>query len=95
MADTNPLVEQLAGMDKIIFKEWAVSADFFRAGQKTTVCLVTLVNGFELVGTSACVDPSDFNEDMGKRLSLDDAIKQLHSHSAFVRQIKLAEGRII
>lgn len=38
-----------------------------------TVCVLTLRNGFRVVGTSACVDPSIHDRETGERLALEQA----------------------
>lgn len=43
----------------------------------TTVCQITLVNGYTLVGTSACVDPAMFNQAMGEQIAYNNAFEQL------------------
>ena len=45
----------------------------------TIVCQITLENGYTLVGTSACVDPTAFNHPMGEKVAIayDNAFKQL------------------
>lgn len=43
----------------------------------TTVCQITLVNGYTLVGSSACVDPASFNQAMGEKVAYDNAFEQL------------------
>jgi hypothetical protein len=43
----------------------------------TTVCQITLENGYTLVGTSACVDPASFNQAMGEKIAYDNAFEQL------------------
>jgi hypothetical protein len=53
------------------------SIDYTRLGVKTTVCLVTLKNGFELVGTSACVDPKNYIESTGREIALKDALDKM------------------
>ena len=40
-------------------------------GDKTTLVKVTLVNGFELCETSSCVDPKNYNEEIGVQICLD------------------------
>jgi len=40
-------------------------------GDKTTMVHVTLVNGFEIIETSACVSKENYNEAMGKEICLD------------------------
>jgi len=42
-----------------------------------TLCVLILRNGFVIVGKSACVDRANFNEETGKRLAREDAIKQI------------------
>ena len=37
--------------------------EFFFVGKRTTVCLLTLKNGFEIVASSACIDPQNFNKE--------------------------------
>lgn len=36
-----------------------------KLGQKTTCVVLTLRNGFEVVGTSACVDPAGYDQEKG------------------------------
>lgn len=42
-----------------------------------TLCVLILKNGFVIVGKSACVNSANFNEETGKRLAREDAIKQI------------------
>lgn len=41
------------------------SEEVHSIGKKTTVVVLTLKNGFEVVGTSACVDPANYDEKIG------------------------------
>jgi len=43
----------------------------FKIGEKTTVVKATLVNGFIIVESSSCVDPANFNQDMGIDICLE------------------------
>jgi hypothetical protein len=43
----------------------------------TTLCVLVLRNGFVIVGKSACVNSANFNEEIGKRLAREDAVKQM------------------
>lgn len=36
-----------------------------KLAEKTTVVILTLKNGFEVVGTSACVDPANYDHEIG------------------------------
>lgn len=42
-----------------------------KIGRKTTCVVCTLPNGFEIVATSACVDPNDYDETIGGNLCID------------------------
>lgn len=38
-----------------------------------TVCVLTLKNGYKVTGESACASPENFDEQIGKRISRDNA----------------------
>ena len=42
-------------------------------GSTLTVCVLTLRNGYTVVGESACVDPANFNAELGRKISRDNA----------------------
>lgn len=67
-------------------KNWVAVVDYKKMGAKTTVALVTLKNGFEIVGTSACVNPANFNKEMGQHYALVDALKKLDELQGFQMQ---------
>lgn len=48
----------------------------FNATQ-TTVCLLTLANGFTVTGESACVSPENFNEEIGQEVAKEKARDKL------------------
>ena len=50
---------------------------FHRATDVTTVCVLRMVNGFEVIGTSACADPVNYNQEIGERIAYDNAFSQL------------------
>ena len=43
----------------------------------TTICIMTMVNGYVVLGTSACADPAMFNKALGEQYSYADAIEKL------------------
>ncbi len=43
----------------------------------TTICALTLKSGYVVVGKSACVEPSNFDADMGRKIAFDDARNQI------------------
>lgn len=43
----------------------------------TTICALEMENGFVQIGTSACVDPSNFDDETGRRIARSNAFDQL------------------
>ena len=54
-----------------------------------TICNITLDNGFSVRGESACVDPANFNEEIGRKIAYDNAFAKLWPMFGFL----LAEKR--
>ena len=46
-------------------------------GTTTTVCAIKMVNGFVVLGQSACVDPGDFNQEVGESIAHDNAREKI------------------
>ena len=44
------------------------TVDSQKMGEKTTVAKGTLINGFEMIEGSSCVDPANYNEELGTRI---------------------------
>lgn len=55
----------------------ALSPEHLRPLEHLTICVVVMRNGFVVVGKSAPASPENFNQDLGKRFSYEDAIRQL------------------
>lgn len=62
---------------------------FITLGIKTTVCLMTLKNGFEIIGTSACVNPKDYNIEIGKKYAREKAMDKLWELEGYSDQNKM------
>lgn len=46
-------------------------------GSMLTICVLTLQNGFNVTGESACADPAMFKKDIGERVSEDNAKRKI------------------
>lgn len=46
-------------------------------GSCLTICVLTLQNGFQVTGESACADPAMYDAEIGKRIAQDNAIKKI------------------
>jgi len=62
--------------------------EYQKMGQKTTVCLLTLKSGFEIVTSSSCVDPNNYNHDLGQIYSRQRAIDKLWELAGYNQQCK-------
>lgn len=63
-----------------------VSAQYHVVGEKTTICLLQLKNGFEVVGSSSCVDPENFDQLKGQELAYRDAFERIWELEGYVMQ---------
>lgn len=66
--------------------------EYVHIGLKTTVCCLTLSNGFEIVGSSACVDPAEFDTRIGREWARKAAVNKLEEFEGFLRQQKTSCG---
>lgn len=59
-------------------KSRVAKVEFHRlAGGTMTLCILTVDNGFQLTGTSACADPANYKKDVGEKISYDNAERGL------------------
>lgn len=55
-----------------------VSTDFHVfPGSQLTVCVVTLKNGFTVLGESACASPENFNQEIGESIAFSKAKEKI------------------
>lgn len=55
-----------------------------------TVCCLTLENGFNVIGESACASPENFDEELGKRIARDKARNKIWELEGYLLRQKLA-----
>lgn len=46
-------------------------------GTTLTLCILSIDNGFEVTGESACVNPENYNKDIGEKIAYDNAFRKL------------------
>lgn len=44
---------------------------------KSTLCVLTMENGYTIKGLSACVDAANFDMNIGRKIAYEDAIRQI------------------
>lgn len=66
------------------------SVDYFKLTGVMTACVITLVNGFEILGKSACASPENFDEETGRDLAFQDARRQIWAFEGYLLKQWLA-----
>lgn len=83
---------------QIASEVWGRASDLFKntptddALKCLTICVITLKNGFTLVGKSACASPENFDLEIGSKIARDDARKQIWALEGYLLRSKLAEA---
>lgn len=62
---------------------------YYRIGATVTLCHIVLDNGYSVRGESACVNPANFDKELGEKYAYEDAFKKLWPLFGFA----LAEDR--
>lgn len=77
-------------MNKQLTKEMILAQvhkdEYTQMGRKTTICLLTTKNGFEVVGTSACVNPDTFDAELGRKYAFEDALDRVWELEGYRQQ---------
>lgn len=72
--------------EKYLLNEWVVSQESARVGVKTTVTCLRMENGYEILGSSACVNPEEYDYELGVYYATKDALKNLKLVVGYVEQ---------
>lgn len=59
-------------------------------GTTLTVCALTLQNGFHVVGESAAASPENFDQEIGRKISRDNARSKIWALEGYLLRSKLA-----
>lgn len=63
----------------------------FLYDQQTTICLITMQNGFKFIGTSTPADARNYDADVGDRYAYDNAFKQIWTHEGYLLREQLKD----
>lgn len=66
--------------------------EYIHIGRKTSIYLLTLKNGFEVVGISGCIDPKEYDSELGKKYAREKAIDKVWELLGFEKQPTVAEA---
>ena len=64
-------------------------AEYFRS-RTLTICILTLRNGFHIIGKSACASPENYDRAVGERYAYDDAFDQVWAFEAYLLKERLS-----
>lgn len=62
-----------------------------RLGGTLTHCTITVKNGFTFTGESACVDPANYNKEIGEQIAFDNAFDEMWGPYGFALSQHLHE----
>ena len=54
-----------------------------------TICALTLINGFTVVGESACASPENFDRELGEKIAFDNAKNKIWALEGYVLRERL------
>ena len=75
-------------LDKVIVSEQYHVFD----GTTFTSCLLTLKNGYTVLGESACASPENFNADLGRKIARENARNKIWALEGYLLRSKLSES---
>jgi hypothetical protein len=58
-----------------------------------TICVITMMNGFNVLGESACVDPANYREDIGRKIAYDNAFNKLWALEGYAMASRLLDEK--
>ncbi len=62
------------------------------AGTTFTACLLTLKNGYTVLGESACASPENFNAELGRKIARENAKNKIWSLEGYLLREKLSQN---
>ena len=62
------------------------SATYLNPVGTLTIAILTLTNGYTVTGESACVNPADFDADLGKKIAYENAEKKVWMLEGYLRK---------
>lgn len=68
----------------------ALGQPFTSQHKVMTICVVTMANGYMVVGKSAPADAGNFNAELGRKFAREDAVRQLWPLEGYALREKLA-----
>ncbi|MDP8080238.1 Gp49 family protein [Phocoenobacter skyensis] len=67
-----------------------IKAEYHRLTKSLTVCVLTLQNGFEVLGQSAVADPNNYNKEIGEKIAYENAFNKIWELEGYMLKTKLS-----
>lgn len=61
-------------------------------GTTLTVCVLTMRNGYQVVGEAACASPANFDEELGRKIARKSAARRIWALEGYRLRSALAEA---
>jgi hypothetical protein len=58
----------------------------------TTICVITMENGFKFIGTSTPAASANYRMELGQKYAFDNAFKQIWSHEGYLLRENLSKS---
>lgn len=58
-----------------------------------TICIIILNSGFKVEGVSACVDPSNYNKELGEKYAYENAFEKLWQLEGYVLKASMTKDK--
>ena len=59
-----------------------------------TMCVITMANGYDVIGYSACVDSTNFDAALGQKYSYEDAYEKIWPLEGYLLQERMSEASV-
>ena len=66
-----------------------IAVEYQRLSERLTHCTITVRNGFEFTGESVCVDPANYNEEIGNKIAYNNAFDKMWMPYGFLLRQKM------
>lgn len=83
-------------LESLIIREntMYVRDSFAPANDSTmTIVILKLKNGFEVIGQSSCVDPVNFDKEIGTKIARDNAVNKLWELEGYLLKQRIYEAK--
>lgn len=93
MTDTTPPTPASVTMQGILDKVKGATYTLLPNG-RTTICQLTMANGFTVEGSSACVDIAKYNQALGEKYAYEDALNNVWKFEGYLLAESIANSSL-